>query len=96
MSVRAACRGCGEKRLLFEPERRCLDCRDGGVQLALALDVDDMDRGAFEAVEAAVLEEEADRAREASWSRTCRCSSPVVDDESCLLCGHEPAEAVAA
>jgi hypothetical protein len=38
VSALETCPGCGEKRLLFEPEHRCIDCRDrGGVQLAFDL-----------------------------------------------------------
>jgi hypothetical protein len=42
MTALETCRGCGERRLLFEPERLCLDCRDrSGAQLAIE-DLDGM------------------------------------------------------
>jgi hypothetical protein len=69
----------------------------GGVQLAMPLETPDNPTAeARAAFENAVLRQEADRARDASWARTCRCRAPLVDDESCVLCGHEPSQAVAA
>lgn len=98
MTVLEPCGGCGERRVLFEPHRLCIDCRDnGGVQLALTVEAtDNPDRGELEAIEAAVLQQERDRAREASWSRPCRCSMPWAPDETCVFCGHVPARGLAA
>jgi hypothetical protein len=92
MSVRETCLGCGEKRLLFEPKRLCIDCRDrGGVQLVLTVEATDIPScGECEAIEAAVVQQERDRAREASRSRPCQCSRPWAPDGECVFCGHEP------
>jgi hypothetical protein len=59
------------------------------VQLAFPSHADNPDVGERAGIEAAVLAQERDRAREAFRSRPCRCPRPA-GEITCLWCGREP------
>lgn len=96
MSPLERCAGCGRTTVLFSGGT-CLRCgRPEDGQLSLAFDADDLDHAQRDAVEAAVLHQEGERAREASMALPCRCPSSMLDDDTCAKCGHAPVWAVAA
>jgi hypothetical protein len=51
----------------------------GELQLAMALDTDHPEPGELEAIEAAVLHQERDKARWSTQSRPCRCGRPIPE-----------------